>query len=184
MGENKKVSTKAIKRELQRIKTLELFRKMIKSTVFYIVVIIAFSILISTLFFSVLQVTGSSMNPTLEENDVVLLGKTNRPHRGDLIAFYWQNKILIKRVIGVPGDEIVMNNEGEVFVNGEKLKEDYISKKQLGEVDIDFPYEVVENKYFVLGDARDVSMDSRDSSIGCVDKSMIIGKILFNIWPL
>ena len=127
---------------------------------------------------------GSSMEPTLADEDIILLAKTNSFQTGELCGFYWQNKLLLKRIIGTPGDIIDIKEDGTVFVNGEEIEEPYVSEKALGECDLTFPYQVPENRYFVMGDHRTVSIDSRSSVIGCVEKEQIIGKVIMRIWPL
>ena len=148
-----------------------------------LIVIAAISIIIATKILAILQVTGSSMEPTLQEGEIILFTKTNKVKSQDVIAFYYQNKILIKRVIGVPGDIIDMKEDGTILVNGQELKESYIMELAVGECDIKFPYHVSEGEYFVLGDNRATSMDSRNSQIGCVGEEQIIGKARFKAWP-
>ena len=143
-----------------------------------------FNIMLATLFLPVLQVSGDSMNPTLEDKDILLLVKSDSMKTGDLCGFYWQNKLLLKRVIGQPGDVISMDEDGHVTVNGTVLDEPYVDELALGECDIRFPYQVPENRYFVLGDHRSVSIDSRSSVIGCVEKSQVVGRVFLRIWPL
>jgi signal peptidase I len=124
------------------------------------------------------------MEPTLVNGDIVLLTKTVSLGRGDICGFAWNNKILIKRVIATPGDYIWIESDGTVFVNGQELEEPYIAKKSLGECDVTFPYQVPENAYFMMGDQRETSVDSRSSVIGCISKENTIGKILCKFWPL
>ena len=143
-----------------------------------------FNIMLATLFLPVLQVSGDSMNPTLEDKDILLLVKSDSMKTGDLCGFYWQNKLLLKRVIGQPGDVISMDEDGHVTVNSTVLDEPYVDELALGECDIRFPYQVPENRYFVLGDHRSVSIDSRSSVIGCVEKSQVVGRVFLRIWPL
>lgn len=149
-----------------------------------LVVVAAVAVLLATLFLPVLQVSGDSMNPTLEDKDILLLVKSDSMKTGDLCGFYWQNKLLLKRVIGQPGDVISMDEDGHVTVNGTVLDEPYVDELALGECDIRFPYQVPENRYFVLGDHRSVSIDSRSSVIGCVEKSQVVGRVFLRIWPL
>ena len=143
-----------------------------------------FNIMLATLFLPVLQVSGDSMNPTLEDKDILLLVKSDSMKTGDLCGFYWQNKLLLKRIIGLPGDVIELDEDGVVTVNGQTLDEPYVDELALGECDIKFPYQVPENRYFVLGDHRATSIDSRSSVIGCVEKSQIVGKVFLRVWPL
>lgn len=124
------------------------------------------------------------MEPTLNNGEIVVLLKTNKLQRGDLCGFSYSNKILIKRVIGLPGDTIIIDEAGTVFVNGEELDEPYVSDQSLGECDIEFPYEVPEGTYFLMGDHRETSIDSRNTVIGCIEKDQIVGKLFLRIWPL
>ena len=159
-------------------------RTVLRSTIYALVVVAAVAVLLATLFLPVLQVSGDSMNPTLEDKDILLLVKSDSMKTGDLCGFYWQNKLLLKRVIGQPGDVISMDEDGHVTVNGTVLDEPYVDELALGECDIRFPYQVPENRYFVLGDHRSVSIDSRSSVIGCVEKSQVVGRVFLRIWPL
>ncbi len=158
------------------------FMKLLGSTVSILVVVAAIAVLISTLFLPVIQVSGNSMEPTLSNGDIILLVKTKRYSTGELCCVSWQNKLLLKRVIGMPGDSINIDVDGNVSVNGEQLAEPYVSRKCLGECDVAFPYIVPDGKLFVLGDRRDTSIDSRSSAIGCVDYDQMVGQVLFTIW--
>lgn len=170
--------------ELKREQYKRRFRKLLKNTVNALVVVAAVAALIATLIFPVLQIAGTSMEPSLTNDNFVLLVKSNKLETGDLCAFYYSNKILIKRIIATPGDYLWINPDGTVFLNGEELEEPYVSQKALGECDIEFPYQVPENAYFMMGDHRETSIDSRSSVIGCISEDQIIGKILLKIWPL
>ena len=139
--------------------------------------------MIATLVLPVLQIEGKSMEPTLYNGDIVLLMKTNRFDRGDLCGFTWNNKLLIKRIIGVPGDWIEMDADGTIYLNGDKLDEPYVEHKALGECDLQFPYQVPNEQYFVIGDMRESSIDSRNTVIGCIPKDQIVGKVFFRVWP-
>ncbi len=169
-----------LKREMYRRR----FRKLLHSTVNALVVVAAVAALIATLLLPVLQIAGNSMEPSLEDGDIVLLMKTDNLQGGDLCAFYYSNKILIKRIIATPGDYLWIDPDGTVHLNGQVLDEPYITQKALGECDIEFPYQVPENQYFMMGDHRETSIDSRSSVIGCVAEDQIIGKILCKFWPL
>ena len=132
----------------------------------------------------VLQIYGGSMSPCLEEGNIVMSVKTSNLKQGDVIAFYYNNKILIKRVIAGPGEWVDIDEDGNVYVNQEKLDEPYVKDPSLGDCNIELPYQVPDERYFVMGDHRSVSVDSRNSSVGCVTKDQIVGKIVFRIWPL
>lgn len=173
-----------LQKELKRERYKRRFRRLLRSTVNALIVVAAVAALIATLVLPVLQIAGTSMEPSLNDGDIVLLMKTGQPETGDLCAFYYSNKILIKRVIGTPGDYVWINPDGTVYLNGTELKEPYISEKALGECDVEFPYQVPENHYFMLGDHRETSIDSRSTVIGGIQKDQIIGKILCRIWPL
>ena len=169
-----------LKRELYKRR----FRKLLRSTVNALIVVAAIAALVATLIFPVLQIAGTSMEPILTDGDFVLLMKTDDLKTGDLCAFYYSNKILIKRIIAVPGDYLWINPDGTVYLNGTELDEPYVNEKALGECDVEFPYQVPENAYFMMGDHRETSIDSRSSTIGCIAEDQIVGKILFKIWPL
>jgi len=174
----------ALQKELKRERYKRRFRKLLRSTVYVLIVVAAIAALISTLILPVLQIAGTSMEPNLNDGDIVLLVKKHDLKSGDLCAFYYSNKILIKRVIATPGDYIWIQQDGTVFLNGEPLDEPYIAQKALGECDVEFPYQVPENNYFVMGDQRETSIDSRSSVIGCIAKDQIVGKIFCKFWPL
>lgn len=173
-----------LQKELKRERYKRRFRKLLRSTVNALVVVAAVAALIATLVLPVLQIAGTSMEPSLNDGDIVLLMKTDRLETGDLCAFYYSNKILIKRIIAIPGDYLWINPDGTVYLNGTELYEPYVSEKALGECDVEFPYQVPENQYFMMGDHRETSIDSRSSVIGSIAEDQIIGKILCRIWPL
>ena len=170
-------STAEVKAECDRLAYRRRYLRVLRSTVYALLVVAAVAVLLATLFLPVLQVSGDSMNPTLQDKDIILLVKTSDMKTGDLCGFYWQNKLLLKRVI-------TLDEDGVVTVNGQTLDEPYVDELALGECDIKFPYQVPENRYFVLGDHRATSIDSRSSVIGSVEKSQIVGKVFLRIWPL
>ena len=172
-----------IEAEILREKYNRKYRQVLKSTVSSLVVVAAAAVLIATLIFPVLQISGSSMEPTLNDEEIVVLLKTPNMKKGELCCFSYQNKLLIKRVIGLPGDRINIDENGNVYVNGELIDEPYVIDKALGECDITFPCYVTDNHYFVLGDHRSTSIDSRSSVIGLVSEDYIVGKIFYRIWP-
>ena len=158
------------------------FRRILKSTVSALLVAAAIAVLISMLFLPVIQVSGDSMMPTLKNGDIILLVKTKCFCTGELCCVSWQNKLLLKRVIGLPGEKIDIDEKGNVYLNGEPLDEPYVTNKALGECDIDLPYTVPEGKLFVMGDQRETSVDSRSTAVGCVDYDQMVGRYLLRIW--
>ena len=176
-------SLEEVTKERERLQYRQRYRRVLMSTIGAILVVAAIAVLLATLFFPVLKVSGTSMEPTLYDQDILLLVKSNKYETGDLVSFSWQNKLLIKRIIGMPGDIIDISDDGVVSVNGEKLDEPYVDELALGESDLEYPYQVPENRYFVLGDHRSVSIDSRSSTIGCIEKSQIVGRVFLRVWP-
>ena len=170
--------------ELKREKYRGRYWKMLRGTVAVLVVVAATAVLISNLLLPILRIYGSSMTPTLVNGDLVAAVRNGTYQRGDIIAFYYNNKILVKRVIGMPGEWVDMDESGNVAIDGEPLEEPYLTEKALGECDIELPYQVPEGRYFVMGDHRSVSSDSRSSQVGCVSEEQIVGKLLFRLWPL
>lgn len=189
MAKNKSVKNGAfptvnqIETEILREKYNRKYKQVLRSTLYSLIVVAAIAVLIATLAFPVLQISGSSMEPTLNDEEIVVLIKTTNMKRGELCCFSYQNKLLIKRVIGLPGDRISIDREGNVYVNESIIDEPYAIDKALGECDITFPCNVTDNHYFVLGDHRSTSIDSRSSVIGLVSEDFIVGKIFFRIWP-
>ena len=170
--------------ELKREKCRGRYWKMLRGTVAVLVVVAAAAVLISNLLLPILRIYGSSMTPTLVNGNIVAAVRSGTYQRGDIIAFYYNNKILVKRVIGMPGEWVDMDENGNVTIDGEPLEEPYLTEKALGECDIELPYQVPEGRYFVMGDHRSVSSDSRSSQVGCVSEEQIVGKLLFRLWPL
>lgn len=178
------LSAEMIKNELKYERNKLRFRRIIQGAIYALILVAAIAVLIATLILPVLQISGSSMEPTLNHGEIVVLVKTTNLKQGDLCGFSYSNKILIKRVIGLSGDIIYIDTDGNVIVNGEMLDEPYVTDKGLGECDIEFPYTVPENSYFIMGDHRQTSIDSRNSLIGCVEQQQIVGKIFLRVWPL
>lgn len=169
--------------ELKRIKYRKEYRRMLSSTVSSLLVVAAVAVLISMLFLPVLRVTGTSMTPTFMNDELVICNKRGNFKSGDVVAFYFNNKILLKRVIGTAGDVIDIKDDGTVYLNGEVLDEPYINEKAFGECDIKLPYQVPDNRIFVMGDHRSTSVDSRSTTVGCIADEYIIGKVILRIWP-
>ena len=177
-------SLKEIQTERKRIRRGSLYWQALRGTVAVLVVVAAIAVLITTLFLPILQISGDSMSPTLEHNEIVILLKSKDFQRGDLIGFYYQGKILLKRVVALPNDEVAIDADGNVYVNGELLEEPYVTQKSLGDCDLEFPYRVPGTGYFVMGDQRTNSVDSRNSAIGAVSREDIIGKVFLRVWPI
>ena len=176
-------SRKQIETERKRYRRQKAYNKALGGTVYVLTIVAAVAVLIATLILPVLQIEGTSMEPTLTNGDIVLLMKTTRFERGDLCGFTWNNKLLIKRVIGVPGDWIEIDTDGTIYLNGEQLEEPYVANKAFGECDLEFPFQVPQEQYFVVGDMRESSIDSRNTLIGCIPKDQIVGKVFFRVWP-
>lgn len=178
------IKSEDIGKELKRERYKKKYRTSLKSTFFTLVAVAAIAVLVATLWLPVLQIYGSSMTPSLEDGEIVVSTKSREFESGDIVAFYYNNKILIKRVIATSGKWIDIKEDGTVFVDGTELYEPYIAEKSFGNGDLEFPYQVPENRIFVMGDHRSVSVDSRNSVIGCISEEEIVGKIVFRIWPL
>lgn len=177
-------SSRELEGELTRTRRLSAYVRVVRNTIFTLVTVAAVAVLVATLLMPVLQIYGTSMSPTLEDSDIVVSLKEHHFQRGDIIAFYHNNKILVKRLIANPGEWVNIDEQGNVYVNGELLDEPYISEKSLGECDLQMPYQVPESRLFVMGDHRSVSVDSRSSTVGCVSEEEIVGKLVFCVWPL
>ena len=177
-------SVSELRQELKRTQHKSRYRSVIRSTIGTLAVVAALSILIATLWMPVLQIYGSSMAPTLEEGQIVVSLKEKDFEQGDLVAFYLGNKLLVKRVIAGPGDWVEITPEGQVYLNGTALEEPYVKELALGQCDLEFPYQIPDERYFLMGDHRETSVDSRSSVVGCVAMEQIVGRIVFSVWPL
>ena len=170
--------------ELSREKYKHRYNKVFRSNIYTLITVASIAILVATLWLPVLQVYGSSMTPTLTDGEIIFTIKTSNFKPGDVVAFYYNNKILVKRVICTSGQWIDIDKNGNVYVNEKKLDEPYVSEKKLGDCDISLPYQVPDGRIFVMGDHRSTSIDSRNKAIGCVAQEQVVGKIVFRIWPL
>ena len=175
---------KELRQELRRVKYNNKFAATLFNTIGTLVVVAAAAILVANLWLPILQVTGTSMSPTLQEGQVLMASKGHDFKTGDVIAFYYNNKILVKRVIAMPGDWVNISEDGTVYVNDIAIDEPYLKEKALGDCNIELPYQVPESKIFVMGDNRRVSLDSRNTAIGCISEEQVVGRITFAIWPL
>lgn len=173
-----------LREELAREEARYSFRKTLWNIMAVLIVAAAIAALMATRLFVLIRINGNSMEPTLKDDEVVFILQTKEIEAGDVIGFYYGGRILLKRVVGCSGDQINIDADGSVYVNGEMLEEPYIAEKSLGKCELEFPYEVPEDMTFVLGDNRSVSIDSRIRSIGCVEKDQIVGKAVFRAWPI
>lgn len=178
------VSNDEVKEELSRLKEREKYLKKVQKTLSILVVVAAISVLVATLWMPVLKIYGSSMDPTLENGQIVVSIKTKKLKSGDVVAFWQGNKLLVKRVIASPGQKVDIDVNGKVFVDGKAISESYLDSESLGNTDIDFPHQVEESRWFCMGDNRESSIDSRSAVIGDISKEQIEGKVLFSVWPL
>lgn len=170
--------------ELRRERYKRRYRSAVTSTVYTLITVAAAAVLVATLLLPVLRIYGTSMTPTLDNGQIVVSVKTGELEPGDVVAFYYNNKILIKRVICGSGDWVDIQQDGTVLVNGQVLDEPYLTEKALGTCDIELPYQVPDGRVFVMGDHRETSVDSRSTSVGCVAQEQIVGRIFFRVWPL
>lgn len=176
-------SVDQLEKELRREKYRRNYSRVLRSTLFTLVSVAAVAILVAMLLMPVLQIYGSSMTPCLEDGDIVVTLKRTDFKQGDVISFYYNNKILVKRVIAFPGDWVNLDDDGNVYVNGQLIDEPYLDEKAYGDVNIDLPYQVPDGKLFVMGDHRSTSADSRNTAVGCVSEEQIVGKVMLRVWP-
>lgn len=187
MGKKKNIkpipTVEELEAELRREKYKRNYKQVLHSTVFTLITVAAAAVLVAVLLLPVLRIYGSSMTPGLQDGDIVVSVKTSDLHRGDIVAFYYNNKILVKRVIAVSGEWVDIEPDGQVYVNREALGEPYLEDKALGECNIELPYQVPDERLFLMGDHRSVSVDSRNTAVGCVAQEQIVGKLVFRVWP-
>lgn len=174
----------SLRAELKRVRYRQRYNSVVRSTVYILLTVAAAAVLVATLLLPVLRIYGSSMTPSLYEGDIVVSVKTMNFERGDIVSFYYNNKILVKRVIAFGGEWVNIDEEGNVFVDGQQLDEPYIDEKALGECDIKMPYQVPDGRLFVMGDHRATSADSRSTTVGCVMEEQIVGHIVYRVWPM
>lgn len=177
-------SVQLLEAELKREKYRERYKRLLRGTISTLIIVVAAAMLISHLLLPMLHIYGSSMSPTLTNGDIVAAMRYGSYERGDIVAFYYNEQILVKRIIGLPGEMVDIDADGNVSIDGEPLDEPYLTEKSLGECDIELPYQVPEGRYFVMGDNRGVSSDSRSSQVGCIAEERIIGELIFTLWPL
>lgn len=172
-----------LQRELERVQYNKRYRGVIRSTIYVLLTVAAVAVLVATLLLPVLRIYGTSMTPSLKEGDIVVSVKGMDFSRGDVVSFYYNNKILVKRVVAFEGEWVNIDEDGNVYVNGTLLDEPYVDEKAFGECDIQLPYQVPEGRIFVIGDHRATSVDSRSTTVGCVFEEQIVGKIVYRVWP-
>lgn len=177
-------TTEELESELKRVRYRRRYHSVLRSTIYTLITVAACAVLVATLWLPVLQIYGKSMTPTLMDGEIIFSVKTSEFEAGDVISFYYNNKILVKRVIATAGEWVDIDEDGIVSVDGYVLEEPYLEEHAFGDCNLDLPYQVPEGKVFVMGDHRSTSVDSRNTAVGCVAQEQIVGKIIFRIWPL
>ncbi len=182
--EHARLSVEELEQELKREKDRRSYGRALRGTLFTLITVAAAAVLVATLLLPVLRIYGGSMSPTLQDDEIVVAVKGREIDSGDIVAFYYNNRILVKRVIARSGDWVNIDGEGNVYVNDKMLDEPYLKEKSFGEADIELPYQVPDGFYFVIGDNRATSVDSRHQVLGCLEPEYIVGKIVLRVWPL
>lgn len=177
-------SSTEVEKEVEREQYKRRYKRTMRSTIFSLITAAAAAVLVATLWLPVLRIYGSSMEPTLAEGQIVLSVKDKELEAGDIVAFYYGNKVLLKRYIAGPGSWVQVLEDGTVLVDDVVLEEPYLTDKAYGISDLEYPYQVPEGSYFVMGDQRSVSIDSRHSTVGCISTEQVVGKIVFRVWPM
>ena len=177
-------TTEQIEKERARLRHKSRYSRTLRSTIAILVVVAAAAVLVATLWMPVLRIYGSSMAPTLNDGQIVISLKTTDFKTGDIAAFYYGNKLLVKRYIAGASDWVYIDEDGTVSVNSIELDEPYLAEKALGQTDIELPYQVPDKRYFLMGDNREASVDSRNTAVGCASDDQIVGKVVYCIWPL
>ena len=177
-------TTEQIEKERARLRHKSRYSRTLRSTIAILVVVAAVAVLVATLWMPVLRIYGSSMAPTLNDGQIVISLKTTDFKTGDIAAFYYGNKLLIKRYIAGASDWVYIDEDGTVSVNSIELDEPYLAEKALGQTNIELPYQVPDKRYFLMGDNREASVDSRNTAVGCASDDQIVGKVVYCIWPL
>ena len=170
--------------ELKRTQYNRRYRRTLRTTIFSLLLVAAVAVIIAVLLLPVLQISSGSMENTLVDGDMVISLNNGKYETGDIIGFYYNNVVLIKRVIATSGDWVDIAEDGTVTVNGVVLDEPYVEEKALGDCNIKLPYQVPQGKCFVLGDNRTESIDSRNTAVGCISNDVVVGRLLARIWPL
>lgn len=178
------LSSEQVREELNRVNTRAKFYSLMMNSVYTLIVVAACAVLVAVIFLPVLRIYGTSMKPALNEGEIVVSIKGTKVNRGDILGVYYGSKLLIKRCIATERQWVEIDKDGNVYVDGEYLDEPYLTEKALGECNIDMPYQVPDGTIFVLGDHRETSIDSRNTSVGCISVEEVVGKIIFRIWPL
>ena len=177
-------SRAALEAALNKEKSRNNYIRALRNTIFSLVVVAAAAVIVAMLVLPVLQIQGTSMTDTLDDQDIVVALRGSKYKTGDVVAFYYNNNILVKRVIATTGQWVNITEDGTVYVDNVRVDEPYVKEKALGDCNIQLPYQVPDGKIFVMGDHRSTSLDSRNTAIGCISDDMVVGRLLMRVWPL